>query len=182
MVADGVAGGRFPRYAGWGQFETQAGVRRWRSSWTWRPLARRDAVRDPVYDRYYAINRHQPTPTGWIYWQDNTKMGLKDGKITPIVQEYVLNTYTRFDGYDVKAADDYWAATSGYWAAVRAKWDEVARTKGGIAVQEEAQTGTVISGRLLTIADEVQQGKLTEAKAIEEARQLIEGATRKLPG
>lgn len=109
-------------------------------------------------------------------------MGLKDGKITPIVQEYVLNTYTRFDGYDVKAADDYWAATSGYWAAVRAKWDEVARTKGGIAVQEEAQTGTVISGRLLTIADEVQQGKLTEAKAIEEARQLIEGATRKLPG
>ena len=171
-----------PRYAGWGQWETQAGIRRWRSSWTWRPLARRDAVRDPVYDRYYAINRHQPTPTGWIHWQDNTKMGLKDGKITPIVQEYVLNTYTRFDGYDVKAADDYWAATSGYWAAVRAKWDEVARTKGGIAVQEEAQTGTVISGRLLTIADEVQQGKLTETKAIEEARKLIEGATRKMPG
>ncbi len=171
-----------PRYAGWGQFETQAGVRRWRSSWTWRPLARRDAVRDPVYDRYYAINRHQSTPDGWIHWQDNTKMGLKDGAIVPIVQEYVLNTYTRFDGYDVKAADDYWAATSGYWAAVRAKWDEVARTKGGIAVQEEAQTGTVISGRLLTIADEMQQGKLTEAKAIEEARQLIEGATHKLPG
>ncbi|MFV0643339.1 MAG: DUF6607 family protein, partial [Sphingomonadaceae bacterium] len=26
-----------PRYAGWGQWETQGGVRRWRSSWTWRP-------------------------------------------------------------------------------------------------------------------------------------------------
>ena len=25
-----------PRYASWGQFETQAGVRRWRSGWTWR--------------------------------------------------------------------------------------------------------------------------------------------------
>ena len=169
-----------PRYAGWGQFETQAGVRRWRSNWTWRPLARRDAVRNPVYDRYYAINRHQSTPTGWIHWQDNTKMGLKDSAIVPVVQEYVLNTYTRFDGYDVQAADAYWAATSGYWAAVRTKWDDVARTKGGIAVQEEAQTGTVISGRLLTIADELQQGKLTEGKAIEEARQLIEGATRKL--
>lgn len=56
-----------PRYGGWGQFETQAGIRRWRSNWTWRPLARRDAVRKPVYDRYYSINRHQPTPDGWVH-------------------------------------------------------------------------------------------------------------------
>src|SRR3546814_5432291 len=75
-----------PRYAGWGQFETQGGIRRWRSSWTWRPLARRDAVRNPVYDRYLSINRHQPSPDGWIHWQDNTKMGTKDGKLVPIVQ------------------------------------------------------------------------------------------------
>ena len=44
-----------PRYGGWGQFENQAGVRRWRSNWTWRPLARRDAVRNPVF-------LHQPSP------------------------------------------------------------------------------------------------------------------------
>ncbi|PXW76483.1 hypothetical protein C7451_105258 [Blastomonas natatoria] len=167
-----------PRYAGWGQFEEQGGVRRWRSNWTWRPLARRDAVRNPVYDRYYAINRHQPTPDGWVHWQDNIKMGLKDGKLQPIVQEYVLNTYTKFDGYNVKAADDYWAATKGYWAAVRAEWDKVASTKGGIAIQEEAQTGTVISGRLLTMADEIIEGKLSEAKAIAEAQKLIGENTR----
>ncbi len=170
-----------PRYGGWGQFETQAGIRRWRSNWTWRPLARRDAIRNPVYDRYYAINRHQPTPAGWIHWQDNTKMGVKDGKVVPIVQEYVLNTYTKFDGYDVKAADDYWAATKGYWQAVRAKWDEVANTTGGIAIQEEAQAGTVISARLLGLADDIQQGKATEAAAIAEARKLIAGATASAP-
>src|SRR5690606_21943543 len=136
-----------PRYAGWGEFETQGGIRRWRSSWTWRPLARRDAVRDPVYDRYYSINRHQPTPDGWIHWQDNIKMGEADGQLQPVVQEYVLNTYTRFNDYPVKAADDYWAATSGYWAAVRAAWGEVADVRGGITIEEEAQTGTVISGR-----------------------------------
>jgi hypothetical protein len=167
-----------PRYAGWGQFEEQGGVRRWRSNWTWRPLARRDAVRNPVYDRYYAINRHQPTPDGWVHWQDNIKMGLKDGTLQPIVQEYVLNTYTRFDGYNVKAADDYWAATKGYWAAVRSAWDSTAATKGGIAIQEEAQTGTVISGRLLTMADEIIEGKLSEAEAIAEAQKLIGENTR----
>lgn len=166
-----------PRYGGWGQFETQGGIRRWRSNWTWRPLARRDAIRNPVYDRYYAINRHQPTPTGWVHWQDNTKMGTKDGKAVPIVQEYVLNTYTKFDGYDVKAAENYWAATKDYWQAVRTKWDEVAAATGGIAITEEAQTGTVISARLLTLGDELQAGKVTQAAAIAEARKLIGDAT-----
>jgi hypothetical protein len=169
-----------PRYGGWGQFETQAGIRRWRSNWTWRPLARRDAVRNPVYDRYYSINRQQPSPDGWVHWQDNTKMGIKDGKLVPIVQEYVLNTYIKYDQYDVKAADDYWAATKDYWVAIRAEWDRVATAKGGIAIQEEAQTGTVISGRLLEMADEIQDKTLTTAKAIEEAKKLIETNTRKL--
>lgn len=169
-----------PRYGGWGQFETQAGIRRWRSNWTWRPLARRDAVRNPVYDRYYAINRHQPSPDGWVHWQDNTKMGIKDGKLVPIVQEYVLNTYIKYDQYDVKAADDYWAATKDYWAAVRAEWDRVAQAKGGIAIQEKADTGTVISGRLLEMADEIQEQKLTTAKAIAEAKKLIETNTQRL--
>lgn len=166
-----------PRYAGWGQFETQAGVRRWRSGWTWRPLARRDAVRKPVYDRYYSINRHQPTPDGWVHWQDNTKMATVGGKPQPVVQESVLNTYTRFDGYDVKAADDYWAKTKDYWAAIRTDWDRVAATKGGIAITEEAETGTVISARLLALADEILEGKTSEAKAVAEARGLIDTRT-----
>ena len=169
-----------PRYAGWGEWETTHGVRRWRSNWTWRPLARRDAVRDPVYDRYAAINRHQLTPTGWIHWQDNTKMMPAEGsadELQPVVQEYVLNTYTKFDGYEVSAADAYWAATKDYWAAVRAKWDEVARTKGGIAIEEEADTGTVISGRLLELANEIQDGTVTASDAIAEASGLIETHT-----
>ncbi len=165
-----------PRYGGWGQFETQGGIRRWRSNWTWRPLARRDAVRGPVYDRYYAINRHQVTPDGWIHWQDNTKMGLVDGELRPVVQEYVLNTYTRFDGYDVAAADAYWAATSEYWAAVRAEWAAIAEEEGSIAVTEEAEAGTVISARLLEIASEIDEGSMTAPDGITEARSLMRNA------
>lgn len=162
-----------PRYAGWGQWETQGGVRRWRSNWTWRPLARRDAVRNPVYDRYYAINRHQPTPDGWIHWQDNIKMESVDGVLKPVVQEYVLNTYSRFSDYPVKAADDYWAATKAYWAAVRAEWDRVATKNGGIRIREKADTGTVISARLLEMGTAIQDGTMTESDAIAEARKLI---------
>jgi len=166
-----------PRYAGWGQWETTNGIRRWRSNWTQRPLARRDAVRDPVYDLYTAINRHQLTPDGWIHWQDNTKMDLVEGRSQPVVQEYVLNTYARFDGYDTAAADRYWAATSEYWAAVRDQWTRIADAKGGIAIEEEAQTGTVISGELLQMGDAILAGELDQAEAIARARDLITSHT-----
>lgn len=166
-----------PRYAGWGQWTTTNGVRRWRSNWTLRPLARRDATRNPDYDRYNAINRHQPMPGGWIHWQDNTKMGMVDGKLVPFVQESVLNTYKKFDDYPTEAADSYWDKTQGYWAAVRAQWDAVMARTGGITIEEEAETGTVISGRLLEMGTKIAKGELAESTAIAEAQKLIRTGT-----
>lgn len=170
-----------PRYGGLGKWQTVNGLRSWTSDWTARPLARRDAVRDPVYDHYQAINRHQPMPGGWIHWQDNIKMKTVDGKAVPYVQESVLNTYTKFDGYSVSAADDYWAKTKGYWEQVRAEWDAAIAASGGVTVEEEAHTGTVISGRLLTMGTEISDGELTETAAVKEARALIRDATSKQP-
>jgi hypothetical protein len=166
-----------PRYGALGRWETVGGTRRWTSEETWRPLARRDAVRGPVYDRYLGINRHQPTPDGWIQWQDNIKMGVIDGKLLPVVSEYVLNSYTRFDGYNTKAATDYWAATKGFWAAVRTEWDRIAAAKGGIQVMEVAETGSAVSARLLEIADDLQAGKLTQKDAIVQAIKLMDSGT-----
>lgn len=173
-----------PRYAAWGAWDNTQGIKRWRSSWTARPLARRDAVRNPVYDHYVGINRHQLTPTGWIHWQDNTKMMMpkdagKDGsdKPVPVVQEYVLNTYERFDGYNVAAAEDYWAKTAPYWEAVRAKWDEVAAAKGGIRIAQEADVGTDIAAELLTLADAIKDGKAEVGEASAKAVALIAQGT-----
>lgn len=163
-----------PRYAGWGTWEEHNGITQWTSNETWRPLARRDAIRYPVYDRYASTNRHQLTPTGWIHWQDNTKVRTTNGAVEPIVQEYVLNTYTRFDDYPAQAADDYWNATGDYWQAVRATWADAQAQHGGIAIEEEAQVGTIISGRLLEIGNEIEAGEISTADAIAEATQLIE--------
>lgn len=171
-----------PRYGGWGEWTDEGGVPRWRSNWTWRPLARRDAVRKPPYDRYLAINRHSPSPAGWIHWQDNIKMGPEtaaaDAKIVPFVQESLLNTYVKFDGYNVKAADDYWAATKDYWAAVRTAWDAAIARDKGVAVAEVADTGSASGARLMTYADELQAGKLTEADAIARAQTVIAEVTQ----
>lgn len=170
-----------PRYAGWGQWKTTNGVREWSSNSTVRPLARRDATRNPVYDHYRAINRHQPMPGGWIHWQDNSKMKWVDGKAMPYVQESVLNTYKKFDEYPVEAADHYWVKTKDYWKVVRAEWDAAMAKHGGITVEEEANTGTVISGRLLEMGTKISNGEMKEGKAITEAQSLIRDATSKKP-
>jgi hypothetical protein len=166
-----------PRYGGWGEWSEEAGVPRWRSNWTWRPLARRDALRKPVYDRYRAINRHSPSPAGWIHWQDNIKMGTKDGKLVPFVQESVLNSYTLSNNYDPKPADDYWAKTSAYWAAVRSEWDKVIVAQNGVNVGEVAETGSIAAERLMGMASEIHDGTLKTDDAIKRARAVIAEVT-----
>lgn len=173
-----------PRYGGWGQWTEEGGVRRWRCSWTWRPLARRDAVRNPPYDRYLAINRHSPSPTGWIHWQDNIKMGPEpgsngNGKIVPFVQESVLNTYAKAEDFDVAAADAYFTATKDYWAAIRTAWDDAVTRDHGVSVAEVAGTGSVSGERLMDLADQLQQRKLTTAAAIQRGRAVIAEVTRR---
>jgi hypothetical protein len=167
-----------PRYGALGEWETQAGVARWRSGWTLRPLARRDAVRKPVYDRYFGINRHSLTPTGWIHWQDNTKMGTADGALAPFVQESVLNTYTKDSSFNVKRADDYWAATKDYWAAVRVEWNgAIARGEGQVRVMEEPENGSATGPALMGLADDIEAGKLTTGEAAAKAKAIIANAT-----
>ncbi len=170
-----------PRYGGWGEWSNEGGVPRWRSNWTSRPLARRDAVRKPVYDRYSAINRHSPTPNGWIHWQDNMKMGMKDGKLVPYVQEITLNTYTKATDFNAARADAYWAKTKSYWAAVRAAWDGAIAQGGGVTVGEQAENGSVTGERLMKLADDIESGKVVEGAAIASARTIIGDATAAKP-
>ncbi|QTC93329.1 hypothetical protein IFJ75_12065 [Brevundimonas goettingensis] len=169
-----------PRYGGVGKWSYDNGMAVWTSGPTWRPLARRDAVRHPVYDRYLGVNRHALTPVGWVHIQDNMKMQAgqgDDGDPVAVVQEDVINTYRKWDGYDPKAGDDYWAATKDYWAAVRDLWDAAIAAHGGVRVQEVAETGAVTGTPLMDLAEKVQSGEVTTAAAIDQAKTIIATAT-----
>ena len=169
-----------PRYGGVGHWSYDNGVSMWTSNATWRPLARRDAVRSPVYDRYLGVNRHALRPDGWVHLQDNMKMAAPatpGGAPVAIVQEDVINTYDRTTGYDPAPGDVYWAATQDYWAGVRDLWDAVITAQGGVHVQEEAQTGVVTGTPLMDLAEKVQAGELTTEAAIAQARTIIAEAT-----
>src|SRR3546814_2215208 len=91
----------------------------------------------------------------------------------------VVVIFTQKTAY-VLCISDWCSDVSSSDLAVRADWDRVASANGGIAIDEKADTGTVISGRRLEMADEVQENKLTTAKAIAEAKKLIEANTREL--
>ncbi|WGM37598.1 DUF6607 family protein [Caulobacter sp. NIBR1757] len=162
-----------PRYGGVGRWAYDDGVSRWMSEPTRRPLARRDAVRKPVYGWYVGTNRHALTPNGWVHEQDNAKVGLKDGVPVTYVHEVVLNTYRKENAYNIKAADDYWSATQDYWAQVRADWDLAILKGRGVTVAEEPENGSVTGPRLMGLADEVVEGKIDPAAAKVEAARVI---------
>jgi hypothetical protein len=162
-----------PRYGGVGRWAYDNGAVRWTSDLSSRPLARRDAVRHPPYDHYDGVNRHTLTPEGWVHEQDNAKIGMKDGKPVTFVHEVVLNSYKRGSDFNVAAADAYWAKTKDYWAAVRLAWDQTLAAKKEIEVAEEAENGSLTGPLLMTLAEDIVDGKTTTAKAIETARPFI---------
>jgi len=167
-----------PRYGGVGHWTYDNGLSAWTSNPTWRPLARRDAVRNPVYDRYLGTNRHILKPDGWVHIQDNMKMsGKAGGEPIAIVQEDVINTYDRSTSYSPQAGDDYWIKTQGFWAAVRDAWDAAIAAHNGVHLQEAGDTGSVTGRPLMNLAQQIADGKTTEVDAIAKARALIAEAT-----
>jgi hypothetical protein len=170
-----------PRYGGVGRWTYEHGVARWESDQTLRPLARRDAIRHPVYTWYVGVNRHALTPKGWVHEQDNAKVGIRDGKPVTYVHEVVVNTYDRFNGFPVAVADDYWAKTRAYWAEVRTEWDRAISKGRGVSVTEEADMGSVTGPKLMGLADEIAEGKKGHAAAVAEARALIGGSEKSRP-
>jgi len=170
-----------PRYGGVGRWAYDHGVARWQGDETLRPLARRDAIRHPVYTWYVGVNRHALTPTGWVHEQDNAKVGVRDGRPVTYVHEVVVNTYDRFDGFQVAAADDYWSKTRDYWAQVRLAWDQAIEKDRGVTVTEEAQAGSITGPKLMGLADDIVEGKTDTARAVAEAQALIAGSEKTRP-
>ncbi len=167
-----------PRYGGVGHWTYDNGLSVWTSNPTLRPLARRDAVRNPIYDRYLGTNRHALTPAGWVHIQDNMKLsGRNGGELVAIVQEDVINTYDRSTNFSTKAGDDYWAKTQGFWAAIRDAWDAAIAAGNGVHVAEVGDTGSVTGTPLMGLADKVSNGELTEADAVAQGRAIIAQAT-----
>lgn len=162
-----------PRYGAIGRWTHDKGVTSWTSEPTLRPLARRDAVRRPPYDRYLGINRHALTPTGWVHEQENAKLGTKDGRQVTFVDETVVNSYDRFNDFNVAAADAYWARTAGYWAGVRRAWDRALAPGRPLMVAEVAETGSATGERLMGWADAIAAGTLAEPAAASQAAALI---------
>lgn len=167
-----------PRYGGIGRWRYDGGVARWMSSETRRPLARRDAIRNPPYDHYIGTNRHALTPDGWVHEQDNAKNGTRDGRTMTFVHEVVINTYTRDAGFAVAAADEYWTKTAPYWAVVRAEWEAAITRRGGVRVAEEAENGSEAASRLMGLATDVAAGRVQLDQAIGEARRVIAAVDR----
>ncbi len=169
-----------PRYGALGTWEHKNGVSAWTPPAEMRPLPRRDATTRDDYHAVNAVNRHTITPDGWVHEQDNTKLILTGGDARALVREVGVNTYTKFDGFDVAIGDDYWAETEDFWAAVRDEWTRIENENGefGLTFQGEPED---LYMKVLELANEVEEGEKSTVEASAAARAVITEYTTTSP-
>ncbi|GAB5458297.1 MAG: hypothetical protein Hens3KO_13270 [Henriciella sp.] len=161
-----------PRYGAVAQWTYEDGIAEWTPPHEWRPLPRRDMTTRDDYHAVDAVNRHVITPWGWVHEQDNSKLILS-GDPVALVREVGVNTYRKFDGYPISAAEDYWAATGDFWAGVRAEWTRIETENERFAITIQGETEDLYMP-LLALADDVKDGKKALEPALVEARAVID--------
>ncbi len=161
-----------PRYGALGAWSHEDGVSSWTPPREWRPLPRRDATTRDDYQAVDAVNRHTITPQGWVHEQNNTKLVLTGESPRALVREIGVNTYVKFDDFNIETGDDYWAATADFWAEIRAEWDriEAAHPRFGLTIQGEPEA---LYNEIFLLAQDVVDGEKTSAAAAEAARAVI---------
>lgn len=160
-----------PRYGAVAAWTHDNGVSEWTPPAEWRPLPRRDATTRNDYQTIKAVNRHAITPEGWVHEQDNTKMVLK-GEAKKLVREIGVNTYRKFDDFDIAVADEYWAETKDYWAAVRDVWTRMETENDAFAITLVGEPEELYF-QILGLAEAVRSNEKTAAEAAAEARIII---------
>ncbi|WDI32203.1 hypothetical protein PUV54_03225 [Hyphococcus flavus] len=161
-----------PRYGALGKWTHKDEISEWTPPSEWRPLPRRDATTRDDYHAVDAVNRHTITHDGWVHEQDNTKLILTGGTPRALVREIAINTYRKFDDFDINVGDDYWAETADYWAEVRAEWTRIENENAefGLTIQGEPEEFYM---KVLNLAGEVNDGEKTTAEAAADAKAVI---------
>ena len=163
-----------PRYGAVGAWTHTNGVSQWTPPAEMRPLPRRDMTTRKDYDAVLAVNRHTITPFGWVQEEENSKLVLR-GEHHVLAREIGINTYKRTTPLP-KDGDAYWTATKDFWSQVRDDWARLERSSPefGLTVQGEPEPLYI---PILTLADEVQEGKIGTDAAVAEAKKVIAAFT-----
>lgn len=170
-----------PRYGAVAAWSYENGAASWSPPHEWRPLPRRDMTTRDDYHAINAMNRHVVTPFGWAHEQDNDKLILSESEPRILAREIGVNTYQRYDDFDVSVATDYWAATEDFWKAIRAEWDEVAGQSGRFGLTIQGETEELYSP-LLELAGDLAEGRLTSEEAQAKGRAFLRSFVTFEPG
>ena len=119
-----------PRYASLGRWSHSASFSTWISGETWRPLPRREWSVRKDYQVLLGTNRHTINANGWVQEENNLKTVLTDDRKIDsshpyVAREYGVARYSRIQGYDFAAADEYYHRTRPFWSGVLSTWTQM---------------------------------------------------------
>lgn len=160
-----------PRYGAVAAWSHANGVSEWVPPAAMRPLPRRDMTTRDDYHGVLAVNRHAITPEGWVHEQDNSKVVLGE---TPyvLVREVGVNTYRRFDDFEIDVATTYWSKTADFWAKVRQSWETLEDSTQRFALTLKGEPEDLYNS-LLGLSSVVEAGEMSAQDAAVEAQDVI---------
>lgn len=161
-----------PRYGAVAAWTHDDGISAWTPPAEWRPLPRRDATTRSDYHAIKAVNRHVITPEGWVHEQDNAKLVLDNGAPYALAREIGVNTYRKFDDFDIAVADDYWTDTADFWAEVRAEWTRMETENDAFAITLVGEPETLYF-EILGLAEAYRSKDKTLEEAVAESHDII---------
>ena len=166
-----------PRYGAVGKWNHYGKVSEWNPKPEWRPLPRRDMTKRDDYHTINAVNRHVITPFGWVHEEHNSKIILKN-QSQILAREIGINTYERFNDFEIGIAEQYLMQTNSFWREVRTIWTKLENHNGGFKLTLKGEPEELYMA-LLEIAGNYMDKNLSLDDALLNAKKIITKHTSK---
>jgi len=140
-------------------------------------LPRREWSVRKDYQVLLGTNRHTINATGWVQEENNLKMVLTPERTLDttrpyLAREYGVARYSRIEGYDFAAADEYYQRTRPFWDGVLSTWHQLFAAHPQITLRAPVDQAGLFQ-KLFEYADELAAGERPTVAADEVIRQSL---------
>lgn len=160
-----------PRYESMGTWVHVDGRHEWHSECD-SPLPRGEFTKRSDYNVLRRGNRVYPTPTGWMFEQDNQKIVRSATGDKLLAREKGYEEFTKADPAKFAYAQAWWKDQRDYWTAVRQVWDEVYANSAVIKLKSKVD-GKLLFEQLFDLADRSVKEKWDMLRDKEETQKMI---------
>jgi hypothetical protein len=140
----------------------------------WSPLPRREFSKRSDYNVLNRRNRQAHQSWGWMHEQDNVKLVVASGAVTPLAKEKGEVPYVRVDAARCESAEKGWPAMRSVWRPIQAAWYKTYASNETLQFIKVTSPQPLLWQALFALADRATQATMTSQEIENEALAIIQ--------